>query len=395
MTVNSKKIEVIYVTSASMSGAALYSRYLCDAIWRKSFPLYAVVPHDFEYFADMLGYGQSISADLPSIRWKGLVGSVALIVRHWYLMLKRIRQLSANKGGCRIVHFNFPAQGPFAVVPVVLAKYMGFRVIVTVHDINPNRFMLPRFLRRVELFLHDRSHTKADYLIVHFQRARQIMAREKNFDAGHIAVIPHGRFTEETEERRRDGIHDGPLNFLVFGSLRENKNIATIAHAFLGTFSPGEPAVLTVAGYPANPPLLAELEALAARSGGRIRLNARWIENEEARRLFQSADCTILAYAETFQSASGVAALSLSSGVPLIATRVGDINEIPSPDRMAILMETASPDDLKNALRKAFTLGRRTLHRMGEAGRAYTGEYLSWDAIADKHIALYERAGSE
>ncbi|HVT24298.1 MAG TPA: glycosyltransferase family 4 protein [Rhizomicrobium sp.] len=395
MRAASKKTEIIYVTSASVSGAALYSRCLCDAIWRKGFALHAVVPENFEYFADMLAHGQNVSADLPPIRWKGPLGSIALIAAHWYRMLNRMRQISANQSSARIVHFNFPAQGPFAVVPVVLAKCMGFRVIVTVHDINPNRFMLPRFLRRVELFLHDRSHTKADYLIVHFQRARQILADEKHFDAGRIAVIPHGRFAEETEERRQDGIHDGPLNFLVFGSLRENKNIAAIAQAFLDTFSSNEPAVLTIAGYPANTSLLAELEALAARSDRRIRLNARWIENEETRRLFQSADCAILAYAETFQSASGVAALSLSSGVPLIATRVGGISEIPSPDRMAILMETASPDELKKALRKAFTLERQTLHRMGEAGRAYAREHLSWNAIADKHIALYERAGSE
>jgi glycosyltransferase involved in cell wall biosynthesis len=395
MTVNSRKVEVIYITSASMSGAALYSRYLCDAIWRKGFALYAVAPKDFEYFADMLAHGKNASADLPPIRWKGLIGSIALIVSHWYRMLKRIRQISANEGGCRVVHFNFPAQGPFAVVPVVLAKCMGFRVIVTVHDINPNRFMLPRFLRPIELFLHDRSHTKADYLIVHFQRARQIMAEKKHFNASHIAVIPHGRFTDATEELRQDVIHDRPLNFLVFGSLRENKNIATIAQAFLDTFSPHEPADLTIAGYPSNPSLLAELEAFAARSGGRIRLKGRWIENDEARRLFQDADCAILAYAETFQSASGVAALSLSSGVALIATRVGDINEIHSPEKMAILMENASPDELRKALRKAFTLGRQALHRMGEAGRAYTDRYLSWDAIADKHIALYERAGSE
>lgn len=395
MTAIPKKPGVIYVTSASMSGAALYSRYLCDGIWRKGFGLHAIVPEDFEYLEDMRAHGRDVSAELPPIRRKGFAGSILLIVAHWHKMLKRMRQISAKQGGNRLVHFNFPAHGPFAVVPVLLAKIMGFRIIVTVHDINPNRFMLPRFLRGVELYVHDLSHTKADYLIVHFHRAKQIMSEKKGFDARRIVTIPHGRFTDKTGGRQKEVTRNGPLNFLVFGSLRENKNIDVIAQAFLETFSENEAAILTIAGYPTSPRLLATLRKFAARSGGRIRLDARWIEDSEAHLLFQDADCAILAYAETFQSASGVAALSLSSGVALIATCVGDVVELPSPEKMAILMENASPNELRKALRKAFTIGRQALHRMGEEGHAYADEYLSWDAIAAKHIALYDRAKTE
>ncbi len=113
-----------------------------------------------------------------------------------------------------------------------------------------------------------------------------------------------------------------------------------------------------------------------------------YVPEEDASRLLSGADIGVLPFNEGVTLKSGTLLAMLAHGLPVVATRP----DPPEPDlvdgRLVRLVERRDASGL------AFTLSElladaRQRKRLGEAGRVYTRN-LSWPAIAERHLEVYE-----
>ncbi|HEX7291137.1 MAG TPA: glycosyltransferase, partial [Conexibacter sp.] len=106
--------------------------------------------------------------------------------------------------------------------------------------------------------------------------------------------------------------------------------------------------------------------------------------------LFAAADVAALPYRQA--SASGVLLLACGYGRPAVAYPVGGLPEYVVDGETGWLCERADPDALAERLAEIAAAGRAACRERGAAARALADERFSWDAIAQRTIALYAEA---
>jgi len=132
-----------------------------------------------------------------------------------------------------------------------------------------------------------------------------------------------------------------------------------------------------------------ELHTLVTKLGldGTVAMTG-YVPEEDASRLLAGTDIGVLPFNEGVTLKSGTLLTMLAHGLPVVATRP----DPPEPDlvdrRIVRLVERRDASGL------AFTLSElladaRQRKSLGEAGRAYTRD-LSWPAIAERHLEVYE-----
>ena len=80
----------------------------------------------------------------------------------------------------------------------------------------------------------------------------------------------------------------------------------------------------------------------------------------------------------------------MAAGKPLVATRVGGLPELVRPGETGLLVEEKDADELADAI---VTLARdpNMRARMGDSGRTLIRDSMSWDSVAERFEAVYER----
>lgn len=170
----------------------------------------------------------------------------------------------------------------------------------------------------------------------------------------------------------------GELRLLFFGRLRTYKGLDLLRDAFrlLHQAYPG--ASLRVVGE-------GDAEAcapgLAALPG--VRLERRWVAEDEIPTLLAAADAVVLPYREASQS--GVVPQALAMGVPVVATPVGGLAEQVRPGAGGVLAEAVSAPALAEALAGLMDPLRLASLRL-EAMRAGAAE-SDWDEAATALLA--------
>ncbi len=191
-----------------------------------------------------------------------------------------------------VVHFQFVLHLGLGLLFLAAARLKGSKVVMTVHDPLPHRWILPRALRWVETAILGIGYSLCDQLIVHNQAGRRILIEKFQVEPGDISVIPHGplnaapkvvsAFENLPDERR-------PLKLLFFGSLRENKglHLAIGAVQHLRRRNGGRSVCLTIAGHIPNLMELrywAECRRLIERDPGGIELIEEMVDDDKMAR---------------------------------------------------------------------------------------------------------------
>jgi glycosyltransferase involved in cell wall biosynthesis len=89
--------------------------------------------------------------------------------------------------------------------------------------------------------------------------------------------------------------------------------------------------------------------------GDAVRLENRYIPNEEVPRYFDEADVLVMPYVSATQSA--VAGIAIANGLPIIASRTGGLNEIVRDGYDGLLVPPGDPKSLAEALIRYFEQG--------------------------------------
>jgi glycosyltransferase involved in cell wall biosynthesis len=318
----------------------------------------------------------------------------------------KFRSLWRGRRRVRVLHFHWPQNNyswwrrparlrgvlswvklPVFALRLALGRALGYRVVWTVHEVEPHE-RRGRFVDAVgSKILGRASHV----LIAHDAGTARRVESVLGIPASRVKIIPHGPYTgvypsgrSRSIVRAELGIPPDAFVFLTFGHLRAYKEVDVLLDAF-GRAHLASTA-LVVAGLPLDVKSAADVREAAVRDR-RITPLLEFIPNERVAELFSACDATVLTRSDG--GTSGALVLALSMGSPVIAAANEDYQELigdagwvftaGDPRSLAAALEEAA-HDAEAAGAKAEAASRRA-------------EALSWPEIAARTAAVIRGDG--
>jgi len=247
-------------------------------------------------------------------------------------------------------------------------------LVLTAHDV------LPREPRPGQRAAQRRLYERVDAVVVHSQAGAQRLDA-LGIPSARVHVIPHGAFTHLAAQPQQPlppelAAVERPV-VLFFGLLRPYKGLDVLLEAWRGI----DDAELWIVGRPRM-----DLDALRAQAPPGVRFVPRFVTDEELAAFFRRADLAVLPYRQIDQS--GVLFSALAFGTPLVLTDVGGFGEVAATGA-AELVPPGDAAALHDALVRVLADPARRERMMAAARKAAATTY-SWDAIAQRTLALYE-----
>jgi glycosyltransferase involved in cell wall biosynthesis len=287
------------------------------------------------------------------------------LVRHVPDMLAAARSARAAD----VVHFQWLAAQP---VDVRLLPAFRRPLVLTAHDV------LPREPRPGQREAQRRLYERVDAVVVHSEHGRGRLVGELGVPAAKVHVIPHGVLRPAGDDGLPPELAavEGPVA-LFFGLLRPYKGLDVLLEAWRGIAG----AELWVVGMPRM-----DMAALRAAAPPGVRFVERYVPDAQVGALFRRADLAVLPYREIDQS--GVLFTALGAGTPLVLSAVGGFPEV-AAHGAAELVAPGDAASLHATLQRL--LGDPAAReRLAAGARRAAAERYGWDAIARRHLELYD-----
>ena len=251
---------------------------------------------------------------------------------------------------------------------LILALNQKVPVLVTLHEVHT----AASTLREKILTLIQKAITKkASAVVVHTKQQKEFL--QLKYKKKQAFCILHGLILNPMHKLR-------DKNLLFFGMLNYGKGVEYLIRAV--SELPG--FRLTVAGKAITPHYEQIVRAAAEENKtGNVKLDIRWIPEEEKKRLLQEADIMVFPYVwAPYQS--GTMHNAFSYGVPVVVTNTGPIGEIVKEYRCGRVIEPRSPKSIAAGIRAV--LGNYDIYQDGI--EKYRQE-ANWRTTAQKHAEIY------
>jgi len=258
-----------------------------------------------------------------------------------------------------------------------ICKMRGKRIIITIHNVTPHERSFIKNILNTSVF-----HFGDEY-IVHTKSNEEALRRFVKDKPIHI--IPHGIIAYPTKnfsrEAARDqlGISQQDKILLCFGHIRDYKGLDVAIKAL--SLIEDKTVKLLIAGkcweeWKKYQDIIDELDL-----NDRIISKVGFVPVEQTEIIFKSADLVVLPY-KHFDSQSGVGALVLSFGIPLIVSNTGGL-----PDYVQEEVCVVEPDN-ENALAEKIKLllSDHDLYQKCADNLSQTKNNFGWESIAERTI---------
>ena len=223
------------------------------------------------------------------------------------------------------------------------------KVVITVHDVIPfdNRLFEMKFLNKI--------YTQADQLLVHTQSSKDLFFHIYNamtpisvITQGYCLKSDHVRLDREIAKEHFDIPRDAVV-FLYYGTIRPSKGLDVLIRAIHLAHDRNKRVYLLAAGafHKVNKDEMKALVKSELKEEYSV-VNFGFVPQKEEQWYFSAADVLCLPYREITQS--GVAQLGLMYELPIIATDVGEMNDVCRNGENGILVEMGSVEKLAKAI---------------------------------------------
>ena len=311
---------------------------------------------------------------------KGLMHPICLLN-----LLRHLRRMQPD-----VIHFQW------APLPVIDRFFLpAIRsiapAILTVHDSAPFNDNPRSILQRIGAISIMGSF---DRLIVHTDRARQRLI-DYGLPAGKITIIPHGvmDFDSVPLAPLEKSSASGPVTVLLFGKIKPYKGTDVLIRALAAMPASSRARCrVHIVGKPymEMEPLFGLARELGVESN--IIWDLRFVAEDELHRIFAEADVITMPYREI--DASGVLMLGLSTGLPIVASRIGLFAEVLDDGEHGRLVTPDQPDELAQAL-TALVDSSAERARISRNVQALRDSIPDWQTIGAQTAALYDLALGE
>jgi len=256
------------------------------------------------------------------------------------------RWLLAHHRGVDYLHLNWPSfmysEDRSVIVSLkkfvrfilllVLTRLCGIRLLWTAHNLYPHVRNKIAFLDR----LGRKMLVSLSYRIfAHGEFAALAVAQEFPGVHGKLVIIPHGNwigfYPDEcscVSARTRLRIPADQFVFLFIGLCKEYKNLEYLIKCFQN--GPFGKAALWIVGRFQDTEYSARVKAQIECQPQRISLEDRFVPNDELQCYLKACNVVVLPYMDILTS--GAAMLAISFGRPVIAPRLGHLQDVITPD---------------------------------------------------------------
>jgi glycosyltransferase involved in cell wall biosynthesis len=198
-----------------------------------------------------------------------------------------------------------------------------------------------------------------------------------------IDIQKYQRHVSRDEAKRQ--LHIGNRHVIGFvGRLSPEKGIGYLLRAVRNLIKERQDVCVMIVGDGEQADVLKE-EARALQITDRVIFTGN---RSDTPMLYATMDVFVL---PSLQEAFPMVLLeAMACGVPIVATRVGDVAEIIEPDTTGMLVEMKDVIALQNAIRKMLTYPVEA-ERMSATARTKAEQSFSSAAMAKQYYAIYER----
>jgi glycosyltransferase involved in cell wall biosynthesis len=248
------------------------------------------------------------------------------------------------------------------------------------HNYLPHERAYP-LLHFVERFLLARL---AHAIIVHCEHGRYLVWR-KLLRRSNVFIVPLGdfgpylsRLPDRQRAREQLQIADNWIVFYFFGSIRPYKQVPQLVREFQAV--PGVNLRLVITGIPLNETLKIETMDLAVLDS-RVQTRLEYISDKDLSTYLAAADVAIFPYRDIL--GSGSVMLALSSGLSVVAPRIGCLEELITP-ACGVLYKPGT-GALAQAIQQIIA---SDLLEMGRAARARARQF-PWQTMVQETARIY------
>lgn len=273
-----------------------------------------------------------------------------------------------------------------------LARRSGCKVIIEWHEVqDTGEARIPGVTRYVTKAMKMLLQ-KVDGHVVHSQYDLKLLRRTYFLPDELVTIAPHGPY----DHHKPGVVATGPASdptltvptdssdfvFLYFGVIRPYKGVEDLVAAFdLLPESVRNRSRLVLVGETWEG-WTAPLEAVVASPNRhRIEVVNRYVTDAEVAGHFAKADAVVLPYRRS--SSSGPLHIAMSSGLPVVVTKVGGLTEAAGDYEGTHFVPPADPAALAEAL----------VEVAASRGRRFTDPH-SWDRTVDAYGELLRRIGA-
>jgi len=282
-------------------------------------------------------------------------------------------------------------------------------LVVTIHSLEPLRPWKVEQLGsayHVSSWMERTGIEQADAIVAVSSETRNDVLAHFNVQPERIHVIHNGidlaeyRKTRNFEALTRHGVDPNRPSVLFVGRITRQKGIIHLVNA-IPAIDPSLQVVL-LAGAPDTDAIAREMnERLAEVADGRE--GVVWIPEmlprDEVIQFYSHA--TVFVCPSVYEPFGIINLEAMACETAVVASAVGGIPEVVVPEETGLLVdphlipgtfEPVDPASYSRDLAAAINrvaLDSATARRFGEKGRLRAEQHFSWDAIADKTLALY------
>ncbi len=349
-----KQSKVVMHSPEPASSASLYLEALSRALATNGVPVTVVCPANLQALSSL---AVQPSIEVRACCARGIQTDVSIATKIWEnlrFVVSSAWTLLASTQRDDVVHLQYILHLPFGLIFFFCAWLKGARIVFTVHDPVPHKFLFPRFLNGVEMMTLRWAYQWSDALIVHSEAGKKKLIDVFRISQQKIRVIVHGPYelkqpVEKCPERSR-------LEVLFFGSLRENKAPHLAIQAVQQLAAEGLAIRLTIAGQVVNrkeEEYWARCRLLIDAGSNAVRLIEHFIPDEELPELFSNCHCFVLPYT-TFSSDSGVAYMAMANARPIVSTGAGGLGWLLDQSGGGIAIAEANLPGVVNAFAECY-----------------------------------------
>lgn len=162
-------------------------------------------------------------------------------------------------------------------------------------------------------------------------------------------------------------------NYLFFGRIEPYKGLDVLANAYKMVCKENDCVTLTIAGAGDFTPYMSYYQGL-----NNVTIINRYFSDDEVGWLFDGGNVVlVLPYASATQS--GVVTIALEYGVPIVATKVGGLNEQLDDGSIGVFCIPSDKDDLARAMKTYINNPQKIIHEKEKMKRFL--EQLDWNII--------------
>jgi alpha-maltose-1-phosphate synthase len=253
--------------------------------------------------------------------------------------------------------------------PRLLAICRGYPTVLTVHDPVPHpgaeaQTPAKRLLRLVWL-------RRAHRIVVHGNSLKEELLHVR--PESRVAVLPHGSSVASRPLPRPASLAVG-----LIGRLQPYKGLPILLEAMQHIWSNGKDVRLVVAGDGPEARLLPRESRIEARIG--------YVPETEFDEILSSLSLVALPYVQGSQS--GVGAIAISRGLPVVVSDVGALGELAAAPELVV--KPGDPRDLSDALLRNLDHSDQLRWQTLEHAR----RTLGWEVVTRRAIELYEEVAA-